>query len=144
VPPSRSWRSIHDAIQSGSLPGPSAIGVEMRLEHRHCERGRWKGEIVFERGAANSSGIIHGGFLCSILDIAMGFASLSVIEASESQRTLELKVSFLAGIPPDRVLVEGEVLRRGKRTVYCEGSVHSSTGELVARASGHFAIRRAD
>jgi uncharacterized protein (TIGR00369 family) len=114
----------------------------MTLHHRSAAPGRWKGEIVFERGAANSQGIVHGGFLASILDIAMGYASLTQLGEGELQRTVEIRVAFLSPAPPDRVLADGEVLRRGRRLVYCEGSVRSAAGELVARGSATFSIRR--
>ena len=113
----------------------------MKLHHRAGERGKWSGEIVFEKGAANSGGIIHGGFLASILDVAMGYASLTLLGPHESQRTLEIKVNFLQGVPPDSVLADGEVLRRGRRTTYCEGSVRTADGALIARGSATLAIR---
>lgn len=113
----------------------------MTLHHREAAAGRWSGEVVFEKGAANSQGIAHGGFLASILDIAMGYASLTLLGAEELQRTLEIKVNFLHGAPTDRVLADGEVLRRGRRTVYCEGSVRTAEGELVARGSATFMVR---
>jgi uncharacterized protein (TIGR00369 family) len=140
-PRSSSWQGLHDALCGEGLPPARTIGVKMKLHHRRVERGRWSGEIVFERGAANSFGIIHGGFLASILDIAMGYASLTMLGEGESQRTLEMKINFLSGVPPDSVLADGEVLRRGRRTTYCEGSVRSADGALVARASATFAIR---
>ena len=96
---------------------------------------------LLEKGAANSLGIIHGGFIASILDIAMGYASVTLLADGESQRTLEIKINFLEGVPPDRVLADGEVLRRGKRTVYCEGSIRTAEGALVARGSATFAVR---
>jgi uncharacterized protein (TIGR00369 family) len=114
----------------------------MTLHHREASPGRWRGEVVLEKGAANSQGIVHGGFLASILDIAMGYASLTLLGTEDLQRTLEIKINFLRAAPPDRVLAEGEVLRHGRRTAYCEGSVRAANGELVARASATFAIRR--
>src|SRR5262249_23659698 len=99
----------------GATVPPRPPGVRLMLHHRPATRGRWAGEIVFERGAANSQGIVHGGFLASILDVAMGYASLTLLADDELQRTVEIKVSFLRPAPPDRVLAEGEVLRRGRR-----------------------------
>jgi len=96
---------------------------------------------VFERGATNSFGILHGGFLASLLDTAMGYASVTQLGPGETQRTLEMKINFLEGIRADNVILEGEVVRRGKRTAYCEGSIRSLEGELIARASGTFSIR---
>jgi acyl-CoA thioesterase len=114
----------------------------MSLHHRSAAPGRWTGEVVFEKGAATGEGIVHGGFLASILDIAMGYASLTLLGAEDSQRTLELSIHFLKGAPLDRAMVEAEVLRHGRRTAYCEGSVRACDGTLVTRASATFAIRR--
>ncbi|MGH7857766.1 MAG: PaaI family thioesterase [Candidatus Binatia bacterium] len=139
---SRSWQMLQDLLHGGEIPPPRRLGVRMQLLHRSCTPGRWSGEILFDRDAANSMGIIHGGFLASILDIAMGHASLTLLEPNETQRTLELKINFLRGIPPDRVLAEGEVVRRGGRTIYCEGGVRTADGELVARSSATFYVRR--
>jgi len=145
-PPSRSpaWDALHEALRSGKLPTPRTLGVKMKLHHRAVERGRWRGEAVFERGGGNSFGVIHGGFLAWLLDIAMGYASVTQLEPGETQRTLEMKINFLSGVPVDNVAIDGEVLRRGKRTAYCEGSVRTLAGELVARASATFSIKGRD
>lgn len=138
---SPSWDALHQALRSGKLPTPRTLGVKMKLHHRAVEPGRWKGEVTFERGGTNSFGILHGGFLASLLDIAMGYASLTRLESGETQRTLEMKINFLAGVAAGNVAIDGEVLRRGKRTAYCEGSVRTLAGGLVARASATFSIR---
>src|SRR5262245_45854932 len=138
---SRSWPGIQ-ALLRGEALSPRALGVRMTLHHREATPGRYRYEVVFEKGASNSQGIVHGGFIASILDIAMGYASLTLLGAEDLQRTLELSVNFLRAAPTDRVIAEGEVLRPGRRTAYCEGSLRSADGELVARASATFTIRR--
>jgi uncharacterized protein (TIGR00369 family) len=139
-PQSPAWKALHDALGTGTLPPPRTIGMKMQLVHRACAPGRWSGEVVFDQSSANTLGTIHGGLLGTILDIAMGYASVTLLKTGESQRTLEMKINFLRGIPPDTVLVEGEVLRRGRRTSYCEGSVRTADGALVARGSATFYV----
>lgn len=114
----------------------------MMLHHLAASPGRWSGEIVFDPAVANNQGIVHGGALAAILDVAMGYASLTLLGAGDVQRTLEMKINFLRGVPPDRVLADGEVVREGGQTVYCEGSVRSSDGDLIARGSATFYVRR--
>ena len=138
---SKSWPAIHGLL-GGEIPAPRSVGVRMTLHHRGASPGRYRCEVVFEKGAENNQGIVHGGFLASILDIAMGYASLTILGENDLQRTLELQVNYLRAVPPDRVIAEGEVLRPGRRTAYCEGSIRSADGELVARGSATFAIRR--
>jgi uncharacterized protein (TIGR00369 family) len=141
---SRAWKALHAALSGGELPAPRRVGVKMTVSHRACTPGKWSGEAAFERGGANSLGIIHGGFLASLLDIAMGYASVTLLGAREQQRTLEMKINFLRAVPPGRMLLEGECLRRGKRTAYCEGSVRTTGGDLVARGSATFSIGAID
>ncbi len=138
---SRSWPAIQRLL-GGEAPPPRPFGVRMTLHHGSASPGRWTGTIVFERGAANSQGIVHGGFLASILDVAMGYASLTLLGPDDLQRTLEIKVNFLRAVPPDRVLAEGEVVHRGRRIAYCEGAVRTADGRLVARGTATFSIQR--
>ena len=138
---SRSWPVVQRLLR-GETPRPRPLGVRMTLHHRSASPGRWAGTIVFERGAANSQGIVHGGFLASILDVAMGYASLTLLRDDELQRTLEIKVNFLRGVPPDSVLVEGEVVHRGRRIAYCEGTVRTADDRLVARGTATFSVQR--
>jgi uncharacterized protein (TIGR00369 family) len=132
---------LQDFLHGAVVPPPRRIGFGMDLMHTSCSPGRWSGSVSFARGAANASGVIHGGSLAAILDVAMGYASLTLLGAEETQRTLEMKINFLRGVPPDQVLAEGEVIRRGGRTVYCEGSVKTTDGDLVARASATFYVK---
>ena len=139
---SRSWPAIQGLLHGAEAPPPRPLGVRMSLHHRGASPGRWNGEVVFQKGAENNQGIVHGGFLASILDIAMGYASLTLLGEGDLQRTLELSINFIHAAPPDRVLAEGEVLRPGRRTAYCEGSLRTADGTLVARGSATFSIRR--
>ena len=139
---SRFWPAIHAMLRGEPPPPPRSIGARLSLRSLSAAPGRWTGEVEFEKNAANDEGIVHGGSLATILDIAMGYASLTLLGEEDSQRTLELSLHFLKGAPPDRATVEAEVLRHGRRTAYCEGSVRATDGTLVTRASATFAIRR--
>jgi len=135
-------RPALQALLRGEAAPPRPLGMRMMLHHRHAAPGRWSGEIVFDRSAANSQGIVFGGSLAAILDVAMGYASLTLLADDELQRTVEMKVSFLRPAPPDRVLADGEVLRRGRRLAYCEGTIRVPDGTVVAKASGTFSVGR--
>lgn len=83
----------------------------------------------------NNLGIVHGGLICTLLDVAMGTAARCT--TGYPVMTLDLQASFIS---PGRgeMIGEGRVLRAGRSIVFCEAEVRTLEGELVARASGTF------
>ena len=92
---------------------------------------------------ANPAGMVQGGFVCAMLDDAMG------VTASISQRfailvpTLQISVSFLRPTPLSRVIGRGEVLRMGGSTAHLAAAcacrtARSSPPPRPARCCGRF------
>lgn len=79
-------------------------------------------------------GVVHGGILSTILDEAMGWASLFY---GRKTVTGKLEVRFRK---PARVgeplLVEGRIARDGGRFLIAEASARDSKGDIVAEATG--------
>ncbi len=76
--------------------------------------------LVLERHHTNPSGVMHGGVITTLMDEALGgaIASLRGIEVmyAAPHATVEMNASFLSGARPgDKIVVEGRVLRLGKR-----------------------------
>ena len=66
---------------------------------------------------ANPAGIMQGGFLGAFADSAMGAAAVFAANA-------EMKVSFLAPVPPGATLIcTAEVITGGSRVAFVEASV---------------------
>lgn len=90
---------------------------------------------------ANPAGHVQGGFVCAMLDDAMGFT------ASISQRfailvpTLQMSVSYLHPTPIARVIARGEVLRMGGSTAHLQGMLRLPDGTLLATASASAVLR---
>ena len=90
---------------------------------------------------ANPAGMVQGGFVCAMLDDAMGST------ASISQRfailvpTLQISVSYLRPTPMSRVIARGEVLRMGSSTAHLQGSLRLPDGTLLATASASAVLR---
>lgn len=84
----------------------------------------------------NNIGIVHGGLLCTLLDIAL--ATAARIRIGRPVVTLDMQVAF---VNPGRgaLLGEGRVVRAGRSVVFSEAEVRQeSDGVLVAKASGIF------
>ena len=97
--------------------------------------GRTRLRVRVRPEHTNNLGIVHGGLLCTLLDIAMGTAARRSL--GHPVMTLDLQASFIA--PGRDVLIgEGRVVRAGRSIVFCEAQVLTEAGELVAKASGLF------
>lgn len=78
---------------------------------------------------------LHGGIYSSLVDVAVGGA-LGTYAAPASggldQTTLDLNVSFLAGVREGEVIAEGSILRRGRTIAFGEARITDASGRLLA------------
>jgi uncharacterized protein (TIGR00369 family) len=88
----------------------------------------------FEQGLTQQHGLFHGGVLASLVDVACGYAALSVMPEDREVLTVEFKINFLKPAKTDRVIVVGHVVQAGRTLTICDGSVFDSTrSRLLAR-----------
>jgi uncharacterized protein (TIGR00369 family) len=137
-------REFLQRIVDGQLPPPPIAAL----------LGAWlvsvgDGEAVFrcapDESTYNPIGMVHGGFLCTLLDSAAGCAVHSLLPAGTGYASIEIKVSFLKALRTH----SGEtrdprpVLRVGQRVAFAEA--HAATGEnhLVGHATTSLAVVRA-
>jgi len=85
----------------------------------------------------NPQGTVHGGYLTTLLDSALGCAADSVMPAGQRCTTLELKVSFLQPCKPDQgaIVVHGSLVRQGRRVVFTEARIVDAADRAIATAS---------
>jgi uncharacterized protein (TIGR00369 family) len=77
----------------------------------------------------NPLGTIHGGWISTMLDSAVGCAIHTTLPAGKGYSTVELKVSFLRPLTPAIRLVraEGRVLNTGTRAAFAEAHLRGPT-----------------
>jgi uncharacterized protein (TIGR00369 family) len=85
----------------------------------------------FDDGLTQQQGLIHGGVVASLVDVACGYAALSVMPDDREVLTVEFKVHFLKPAKTDRVIAVGQVLQSGRTLTVCEGSAFDATGTRV-------------
>jgi uncharacterized protein (TIGR00369 family) len=89
----------------------------------------------------NSFGIAHGGVIMTLLDFAMGAAARSISDVPLGAMTIDMSVSFLRP-SIGKIVVEGTILKPGKTINYCEAIVLNEAGEITAKSSGTFMLRK--
>ena len=105
-----------------AAPGEVRLGWEARPDHR------------------NLQGLVHGGVLATLVDIAMGLAVRSVVGPTRRHVTIDLHVHYLRPARPGRLEALGSVVRVGTHVGFAEGSVMDAAGRLLIRASGTYSV----
>jgi uncharacterized protein (TIGR00369 family) len=81
----------------------------------------------FDQGLTQQHGLFHGGVVASLVDVACGYAALSVLPANREVLTVEFKIHFLKPAKTDRLIAIGQVVQAGRTLTVCEGSVFDAT-----------------
>ena len=132
-PRSRMLDAIMRVLKGELPPPPIATLIGFRLTA--IEPGR--AVVEFEAAArhANPLGTLHGGVLCDVADLAMGWAYAASLAGGETFTTLELKINFLKPVWTGKLVAVGRVVKGGRTVGLVECDVTDEQGRLVARAS---------
>ena len=107
----------------------------------YAEGGKSRISLEIQPEFENSFHIAHGGVVMTLLDFAMGAAARSVVNQPLGAMTIDMTASFLRP-STGKIAVEGTVLKSGKTIHYCEAVVLNEAGEITAKSSGTFMLRR--
>jgi uncharacterized protein (TIGR00369 family) len=110
------------------------LGMQLTAVDQAAMTARFSFEARAE--FANPTGAIQGGFICAMLDEAMGTAAIIASNVTMNAPTLEMKVSFLRPLFIGKATAEAKILKWGKSTCFIEAELFDPNGQLVAKASG--------
>jgi uncharacterized protein (TIGR00369 family) len=125
------------AIASGEMP-PPPIADLLGFQIVEADEGRAVFAIEPAEWMYNPIGMVHGGIAATILDSCMGCAVHTTLPAGIGYTTTDLQVRYIRamGESTGRVLGEGKVVHRGRRTATAEGRVFGESDEkLIAHGS---------
>jgi uncharacterized protein (TIGR00369 family) len=98
-----------------------------------------KGMVVLEMEATeklhNPMGTLHGGILCDLSDLAMGYAFYSTLTDDELFTTVEIKLNFLKPIWEGKLRAESKIIKRGNSIGLVECQVFDQKGSIVAHST---------
>ena len=108
----RTLGAVLESVESGTVTITCAFSDQLTQQH----------------------GLLHGGVVASLVDVACGYAALSVMPVDREVLTVEFKVHFLKPAKTDRLIAVGQVVQAGRTLTVCEGSVFDSTrARVIAR-----------
>lgn len=151
--------SEHNPFQSFGVVGPAILTqgtgldfLKRLLDRSHpsppfseitdiwlvsAETGRVRFEAMPSARFYNPMGVVHGGWIATLLDSCMGCAIHSTLQAAQTFTTIEMKTVFVrpAYENTGRLRCEGTLVHSGKRVASSEGKVFDGQDRLVAYGS---------
>lgn len=122
---------------------PHGFGKHVGFHHyRLLPSGEVTMELEAQEHHLNISGIVHGGVLLSMLDSVMGGAVITHLNEGEWTATESLTTNFLRPGHPGKLTGYGRVDRRGKLTAFVSGEIKDADGNVIAKATGVWALRK--
>ncbi|GGQ71272.1 aromatic compound catabolic protein [Couchioplanes caeruleus subsp. azureus] len=140
TPTARTGEEFLRAIIAGEVPPPP---ITATLRFHLVEVG--PGRAVFEGDAGefvhNPMGTVHGGYLATLLDSALGSAVLSRLPAGRGYTTVQLNIHLVRGLTAGRLRAEAHAVHVGRTTATAEARlVGAADGKLYAHATTTCAI----
>lgn len=131
--------------ESDLMNGTDLPGFHSLLGYRQASWNENEAVIELELQARhlNLGGVIHGGVLTSLLDIAMAQAGTHCPYPGRMRKaiTLSLTTTFTGQCSSGVIRVTGRKRAGGTRIFNSTGEVHDNQGNLLAIAEGTFRIR---
>ena len=129
-------KRVLEMMLSGELPR-APIADSMNLEVAEVGEGRivflGKPTVAF----LNPLGTVHGGWIATVLDSAMGCAVHSILPPGRLYTTTSMTVNYVRALFGDGAPVrcEASVVHAGGRSATSEGKLWDAQGRLVAHGS---------
>ena len=88
----------------------------------------------------NPNGLAHGGVAYSLIDTAMGAATMTVVPDGGRCATLEIHVRYHHGARSGRLTATAELVSHTKTVAQMAATVVDQDDRLIASATGSFTI----
>lgn len=123
-------------IMAGTLPAPPFARV-MRLRLVAAEAGRVAFEGMPVAEFLNPLGTVHGGWISTLLDSALGCAVHSLLAPGQGYTTTSLVVHFTRALAPGGAALrcEATAVHAGRRLMTAEGRLLDAEGRIVAHGT---------
>ncbi|MDE1154014.1 MAG: PaaI family thioesterase [Micavibrio sp.] len=127
---------VMQAMMNGKLP-PPPIAETANFTLADVQDGR----VVFEGMPSdrflNPLGTVHGGWIATLIDSAMGCATHTKLKVGQAYTTIEMKLNFTRAVMPHTGLIrcEGYVVHAGSRIVTTEARMTDAAGKILAHGS---------
>lgn len=139
--PESSGLDFMKKLAAGEVPG-APIASHMNMKLAEVEFGTATFHGAPDESHYNPIGTVHGGYLCTLLDSALGCAVHTTLPAGTGYTSIDIKTNFLRPVSVDSgpLTCVGRVVKSGRRVSFAEGEIVDVHGKTVATASGSLLI----
>jgi uncharacterized protein (TIGR00369 family) len=105
----------------------------------HADDG--EAQLSIEAGPQhlNPAGTVHGGFLATLADTAMGAAVRSLTSDGDVPATSQLTMAYLRPGHPGMLLVTAHIRKQGEHLLVCDADIEQE-GKALVHAVATFAL----
>jgi len=123
-------------LSDGSQPAP-AFAAATDISIVEAEHGRVLFAAIPSKRFYNPLGAVHGGWIATLLDSAMGCAVHSVLAAGQTYTTVDMTVSFVRPVVEQtgKLSCQAKIIHAGVRIATAEGRVWDEAGRLIAHGT---------
>ena len=127
-----------DPHGGGPTPGPFSTLLGFRYVSLDADEAVVEADPGPEH--CNGAGIVHGGFLASLLDTTTGWAVHERVSSGTAAPHVHLSVQYVrAAVPGETLTCRGRCISVGRRIGSTEAEI-TQRGVVVARAVGTHAV----
>jgi uncharacterized protein (TIGR00369 family) len=85
---------------------------------------------------------VHGGYLATLMDAALGSAVISKLQPGTGAGTVNLNISYVRKVDVESGLLHARanVLHSGRTMLTAEAQIHDAAGELCVHGTGTFLV----
>ena len=117
----------------------NAFDELLKCEYERISETNLKVTLPVQELFINSVGVVHGGIICSLADIAMG----NTFEIDENNRqtvvTVDLKTTFIKAAKGRFLIADAHLIKKGRTLNHIDCFIYDENNQLVAKANGIFA-----
>lgn len=125
-----------DRDEYGHFPLRRFLGMDIE----DVEPGHAIARLEVSEDLLNPNGVVHGGVLFTMVDTAMGKATMTSLEEGQRCASIEIQMRFLRPVSAGKLEADTTVIRRGRKITHLESRIRDSDGVLVATGAGTYAV----
>jgi uncharacterized protein (TIGR00369 family) len=111
----------------------------LELQYERISNQQIKVKLPVKPLYLNSLGVVHGGIISSLADVAMCNV-YSQVNGNGVQKivTIDLKTSFLSPAKGETLIADATFVKQGKTIIHGECQIWNDQEKLVAKSTGIF------
>jgi len=121
-------KRIEDALSR--VPFAKLLGIKLDT----IEPGDATLSLQIRDDFRQNAGVVHGGVIASLIDSAMAFAIVPLLNADERTTTVDLTISYLRPLTAGSMVARAKVLRAGRRLIVVSADLFDDGRNLAATA----------